>query len=57
MLVFGFLKRRTFKKDFKNNAKDDATDVVYIPGVCIGLFCPARFLGLYTRSVGISLLV
>ena len=36
MLVFGYLERRTFKTRIKNNAKDDATGVVYIPGVCIG---------------------
>ena len=36
MLVFGHLERRTFKTEIKNNAKDDATGVVYIPGVCIG---------------------
>ena len=40
MLVFGFLKRRKFQKGFKDNAKDDATGVLYIPGVCLGAFCP-----------------
>ena len=57
MLVFGHLERRTFKTEIKNNAKDDATGVVYIPGVCIGAFLPCTLLGLYTRSVGITLLV
>ncbi len=57
MLVFGHLERRTFKTEIKNNAKDDATGVVYIPGVCLGAYCPSTLFGLYTRSVGISLLV
>ena len=43
----------------KNNAKDDATGVLYIPWVCVwALVAPsAHFSGLYTRIVGISLLV
>ena len=42
MLVFGGLKPRKFQiTEIKNNAKDDATGVVYIPGVCFGAILPA----------------
>jgi hypothetical protein len=42
MLVFGRLKCRKLQiSSIKNSAKDDATDVVYIPGVCLGAFCPS----------------
>ena len=50
MLVFGYLKRRTFKTRIKNNAKDDATGVVYIPWVCFGAFLSQHaFRAIYTQ--------
>ena len=50
MLVFGHLRRRNFQKEIRNNAKDDATGVIYIPLVCVGLSLPMHTLRtLYTH--------
>ena len=45
MLVFGRLERRKFQiPSIKNNAKDDAAGVIYIPLVCVGRsFAHAHF--------------
>ena len=51
MLVFGRLKCRKLQiPSIKNNAKDDATGVIYIPGVCFGAFLPKHaFRAIYTQ--------
>ena len=51
MLVFGRLEPRKFQI-MKNQklAKDDATGVLYIPGVCIGAFLSLHaFRAIYTQ--------
>ena len=51
MLVFGRLERRKFQiPSIKNNAKDDAAGVIYIPLVCVGRSLPMHTLRtLYTH--------
>ena len=58
MLVFGFLKRRKFQTGSKTMQKT-MLRVWYkhSVGVHWGNFVPAHFCGLYTRNVGVSLLV
>ncbi len=58
MLVFGFLKRRKFQTTSKTMQKT-MLRVWYkhSVGVHWGNFVPAHFCGLYTRNVGVSLLV
>ena len=43
---FWFLKRRKFQNRLKNNAKDDATGMIYKPVVCMGIMFRAHFKGL-----------
>ena len=60
MLVFGSLKRRKFQNEGQEQRKRRCYGcVIYIPLVCVGAFyCPMHtFTGIYTRNVGISLLV
>jgi hypothetical protein len=56
MLVFGGLKPRKFQiTEIKNNAKDDATGVVYIPGVCFGAIMPKHAFSGYIHATWVSL--
>ena len=55
MLVFGHLRRRNFQKEIRNNAKDDAAGVIYIPLVCVGLSMPMHTLRTYIHASWVSL--
>lgn len=57
MLVFDSLKPRKFQiMEIRNNAKDDATGMIYTPVVCMGIMFRAHFKGLlYYRTTWVSL--
>ena len=56
MLVFGRLKCRKLQiPSIKNNAKDDATGVIYIPWVCIGATLPLHTSAGYIHAAWVSL--
>lgn len=58
MLVFDYLKRRKFQKCVSKTCERRCYGCVIHSGVCVWASCPyAHFADLYTRSVGISLLV